>query len=89
MFEFSFPCKVGDAVMAYLEDAPTKKRELYHLSRCEVLRIEFHKDWPEPLFTAVSYEKALYSTFWLSDFGKEIFSIDQYIALLMIDSNAK
>lgn len=89
MYDISLPCKAGDKVMAYLEDAPVKGRKLYHLSECVVSRIEFSKDWTEPLFTAVCYEKAAYNTFWLSDFGKEIYSIEQYIELLMVDSGAK
>lgn len=89
MFDVLLPCKPGDTVMAYLDDAPTKNRKLYHSSECVILSIEFHRDWPEPLFTAVCYEKATYSTFWQSDFGKEIYNMEQYIELALIDSGAK
>jgi hypothetical protein len=74
------PCKVGDTVMAYLEDAPKKGRSTYHLSECKVTEITFSVDYPEPYFTAVCKEKALFDRFWLSDFNMEIFTPDQYWA---------
>lgn len=76
------PCKVGDTVKAYLDDAPAvKKRTPADLSECVISHIEFSTDWLEPLFTATCKEKALYNTFWLSDFGKEIYTLNQYWAL--------
>ena len=67
-----FPVKPGDTVMAYLEPKAAV------LDECRITRIEISTDYREPLFTAVCYEKAEYGTFWLSDFGKEIFTLDQY-----------
>lgn len=69
------PCKPGDTVMAYL-DCPT-----LILSECIITRIEHSTDYKEPLFTAVCYAEAKYNTFWLSDFGKEIFTLDQYYTM--------
>jgi len=66
------PCKPGDTVMAYLNN-PTLT-----LSECVITRIEHSTDYKEPLFTAVCYADAAYNTFWLSDFGKEIFTMEQY-----------
>ena len=66
------PCKPGDTVMAYL-DGPT-----LILSECVITRIEYSTDYREPLFTAVCYAEAKYNTFWLSDFGKEVFTLEQY-----------
>lgn len=70
------PCKPGDTVMAYL-DGPT-----LILSECTISRIEYDKDYKEPLFTAICYESAAYNTFWLSDFGTEIFTLDQYWSMM-------
>ena len=70
------PVKPGDTVMVYL-DGPT-----LDLTECVIKSIEHSTDYREPLFTAVSYEKAAYNTFWLSDFGKEIFTLDQYWTML-------
>ena len=75
------PCKPGDTVMAYM-DAPTPI-----LSECVITRIEHSTDYREPLFTAVCSAEAKYNTFWLSDFGKEIFTMDQYFTRLD-DGNA-
>ena len=71
-----FPVKPGDTVMAYLEPGKTSP-----LDECKITRIEISTDYREPLFTAICYEKAEYGTFWLSDFGKEIFTLDQYWAM--------
>ena len=70
------PAKPGDTVMAYL-DSPTLT-----LTECVISQILYDKDYREPLFTAVSYEKAEYNTYWLSDFGTEIFTLDQYWSML-------
>lgn len=78
---FNFPCKVGDTVMAYI-GSPT-----VILSECVISEIQIHKDWNEPLFTALCYEKAEYENFWLSDFGKEVFTLDQYWTMLKATRN--
>lgn len=70
------PAKPGDTVMAYL-DSPS-----LDLTECVVSQILYDKDFKEPLFTAVSYEHAEYNTFWQSDFGKEIFTLEQYWSML-------
>lgn len=70
------PVKPGDTVMAYLSSPSLD------LIECIITRIEHSTDYREPLFTAVSYEQAEYNTFWLSDFGKEIFTLDQYYTML-------
>ena len=69
------PAKPGDTVMAYIEKITLL------LDECTITRIEYDKDYPEPLFTAVCYEKAEYDNFWLSDFGSEIFTLDQYFSM--------
>lgn len=74
------PCGPGERVFALLDDAP-KKWTWLDLSECIVSEILLSKDYPEPLFTAISYEKARYNTFWKSDFGKTIFTVDQYYDL--------
>ena len=70
------PAKPGDTVMAYL-DSPS-----LDLTECIISQILYDKDYREPLFTAVSHEKAKYNTYWLSDFGTEIFTLDQYWTML-------
>lgn len=62
------PCKVGDTVFANI-DGHTGD----FLDECVISRIEYSKDYSEPLFTAICTEKAEYQTYWASDFGKEIF----------------
>lgn len=70
------PVKPGDTVMAYLSSPSLD------LVECVITGIEHNTIYQEPLFTAVSYEKAECNTFWLSDFGKEIFTMDQYYTML-------
>lgn len=79
---FVLPCKVGDTVMAYLEDAPKKGRNHFHLSECKVSEIMFSADYPKPLFTVICKEKALFDRFWVDDFNKEVFTLGQYWTLL-------
>lgn len=86
---FNLPCGVGDRVFAYLVDvvAPAddeirkSKKGYTQLVECVIFEISIQKDRPEPLFTAISYENAEYATFWLSDFGKNIFTPEQFYAL--------
>ncbi len=73
------PATVGDPVFAHLSDS-TKGRKLHDASECVITEIQISKDYKEPLFTAVDYEHAEYRTFWLSDFGKEIFTPEQYFS---------
>lgn len=79
---YDLPCGAGDTVFAYLGDKP-KRKKLHRedLSECIVSEISIHKDSPEPLFTALCYAEAEYGRFWQSDFGKLIFTLDQYFAL--------
>ena len=76
------PCKVGDSVLAYLSDAPKRGRTYIDLTDCILERITMERGWKEPLFTAICKEKALCDNFWLSDFGKTIFTMEQYFRLL-------
>ena len=75
------PCKVGDTVFAFLSDAPTKKRTLADLSECIIYEILINRDYAEPHFTAMCYEKAEYERFFLRDFGTEIFTVEQFFNL--------
>lgn len=77
------PCLVGDDVLAYLNDAPKKRRSIKHLTDCVVTEISMSKDHPEPLYTVVSYEKAQFANFWSHEFGKEVFTHDQYFEMLL------
>ena len=79
---FEFPCKPGDSVLAYLEDAPIRGRSYLDLSECVIERITLERGNKEPLFTAICREKALCDNFWLGDFGKRIFTMEQYFRLL-------
>lgn len=86
MSEISLPCLPGDTVFAFLDDSPRsrtmpKKRTVYDLSECIVTEILLSKDYKEPLITAICYERANYGRFWASDFGAEIFTVEQYFAL--------
>ena len=75
------PCLQGDTVFAFLEDAPKKKRARWHLSECIISEICISKDYEEPLFTAICTEKADFGRFFMGEFGKEIFTVEQYFAL--------
>lgn len=87
MKKIELPCLPNDTVMAYLGDSVNtrftrnRKREKI-FSECIITNIEINKDYPEPIFTAVCYEKAEFGHFWASEFGKEIFTLDQYYDLL-------
>lgn len=63
------PCKAGDTV--YTDICQTGNGDF--IDESVISEICFNKDYKEPLFTALCYEKAEYQRYWLSDFGKEIF----------------
>lgn len=69
------PCKVGDTVYCDI----CNEGKGYYYDACIIKSIVFEADYPEPLFTAVSREKAEYQTYWASDFGKTIFLQPHYI----------
>lgn len=83
--KLDLPCSVGDTVFAYLDDETKirkskkklKKNDRLDLTECVVTEISIMKDRPEPLFTAICYEKALYGVFWLSEFGEKIFTKEE------------
>lgn len=82
----TLPATVGDYVFAYIGDAAQKKkRTRYDLVECIVSEISLTKDNPEPLFTVLNYELADYDRFWLHDFGKEIFTQQQYLEMVDAD----
>lgn len=84
------PCYIGDTVYAFLPSAPPKegrhanrntkavKRGIEHLTECVISEISICDYSPEPVFTAINREKAEYGCYWLSDFGTEIFTKEQY-----------
>lgn len=69
------PAKVGDTV--YCDICNEGKG---YLDECKIINIEFDKDFEEPLFAAVCYDRAEYKTYWASDFGKTIFHEPQFVS---------
>lgn len=82
------PCYVGDTVFAYMPDAlcviqrhkcgKRKHAIMNCLVECVISEIEICYYSKEPLFTAISREYAEFERFWLSEFGKTIFTPEQY-----------
>lgn len=68
------PCKVGDTVYADI----SRDGKGNFIDECIISEITFDKDYKEPLFTALCYEKGEYQRYWLSDFEKEVFLIPQF-----------
>lgn len=69
MFTLELPCGVGATVYADIED----NRDGDFLDECIVSEIRISRDYSEPLFTVICYEKAEFQRYWASDFGKEVF----------------
>jgi len=80
------PCTVGDIVYCDLDKTinPATKRkygnaaENYPLEECVVMEIFMNKSDKEPLFTVVNYDIAEFTKFWQSEFGKYVFTKEQY-----------
>ena len=80
------PCKVGDIVYCDLDKTinPATKRkygnaaENYPLEECVIMEIIMNKSDKEPLFTVVNYDIAEFTKFWQSEFGKYVFTKEQY-----------
>ena len=79
----SIPCMVGDTVFADFREGKKKKPTHMDLTESYVKSVEIDVSYDEPLFTVVNEQKTDYRTFWKSDFGKEIFTKNQYLDMLV------
>lgn len=80
MVTIQLPCYVGDVVFCKIDD----HKEDY-LDECYVKSIEIEKDFPhdgmaDPLYTVIcdSQTKKEFNRFFASEFGKTIFTLEQY-----------
>ena len=75
------PCRVGDTVFCdldYLVHPNYNADKNYPLDEAIVTEISKGINDEEPLFTVMSYELAEYKKFWLSEFGKYVFTKEQH-----------
>lgn len=78
------PCKVGDVVFCDLEDYRDSKiteRNNSYLDECVVTEIVMDKFYNQILITVINYELMEYTKFWADEFGKLVFTKDDYYNL--------
>ena len=82
------PCMVGDTVFADLRENQKYKPKFDDLTECYIRSIEIDQSYPHFLFTAVIQDISAatvsgdwFGRFWDSDFGKSIFTQEQYFKL--------
>lgn len=83
MITIKLPCNVGDTVFCNIDS----HKEDY-LDECYVKTIEIEKDFPhqgeiDPLYTVIcdTVTKKEYNRFFASEFGKTIFTTEQYFSI--------
>lgn len=78
------PCKIGDVVFCDLEDYRDSKiteRNNSYLDECVVTEIVMDKFYNQILITVINYELMEYTKFWADEFGKLVFTKDDYYNL--------
>jgi hypothetical protein len=78
------PCKIGDVVFCDLEDYRDSKiteRNNSYLDECVVTEIVMDKFYNQILITVINYKLMEYAKFWADEFGKLVFTKDDYYNL--------